>query len=74
MNLEARKLRIIQAFSSMNDITKINQIESLVLSKSTAEKRKSMLETLSGSWTNEEAEDIKKVIEEGCEKIDENGW
>lgn len=74
MNIEARKLRIIEAFSSMNDVVKISQIESLVLPKTTFEERKSMLDTLSGSWTNEEAEDIKKVIEDGCEKIDESEW
>jgi len=30
MNIEARKLRIIEAFSSLKDIRKINQIESLI--------------------------------------------
>jgi hypothetical protein len=74
MNLETRKLRIIEAFSSINDISKINQIESLVIPKTTLEERKSMLDALSGSWTNEVAEEIKKVIEDGCEKIDESGW
>ncbi|CAD5253898.1 MULTISPECIES: hypothetical protein [unclassified Imperialibacter] len=74
MNIEARKLRIIEAFSSMKDIGKINQIESLVLPKPTFEERKAMLDTLSGSWTNEEAEDVKKVIEDGCEKIDTSEW
>jgi hypothetical protein len=74
MNIETRKLRIIEAFSSMNDIGKINQIESLVLPQTTLEERKSMLDALSGSWTNEEAEDIKKIIEDGCEKIDESEW
>lgn len=74
MNLEARKLRIIQAFSTLNDISKISQIESLLLSKATFEERKSMLDALSGSWAKEEAEDIKKVIEDGCEKIDESEW
>ena len=74
MNLEARKLRIIEAFSSMSDIGKINQIESLVLPKPTLEEKKSMLIKLSGAWTKEEAEDMKKVIEEGCEKVDEDEW
>lgn len=74
MNIETRKLRIIEAFSSMNDIDKITQIESLVLPKTTLEERKFMLEALSGSWSNEEAEDIKNVIENGCGKIDESEW
>ncbi len=74
MNIEARKLRIIKAFSSLDDIVKINQIESLLLPKSTLQERNSMLETLSGSWTVEEADEIKKEIEEGCEKIDEGEW
>jgi len=27
-----------------------------------------------GIWTEEEAEEISKAIEEGCEKVDLDGW
>ncbi len=74
MNVELRKLRIIEALRSMKDIRKINQIEVLLLPLSSLEERRAMLDTLSGAWTSEEAEDIKKIIEEGCEQIDENEW
>lgn len=74
MNVETRKSRIIEALRSIKDLRKINQIEALVLPVPSSEERKAMLETLSGAWTNEEAEDIKRIIEEGCEQIDGNEW
>ena len=27
-----------------------------------------------GIWTEEEAEEISRAIEEGCEKVDPDGW
>ena len=27
-----------------------------------------------GIWTDEEAEEISRAIEEGCEKVDPDGW
>lgn len=73
MNIEARKLRIIELFTSLKDTTKITQIESLLLPSSSSD-RKTMINSLAGTWSEEEAEEIKKIIEEGCEKIDESEW
>ncbi len=74
MDIESRKLRIIAAFTSLKDIKKISQIESLLLPKSNLNNRQLMLENSSDLWSKKEADDIKKIIEEGCEKIDEDGW
>lgn len=74
MNLETRKLRLIKVFTSLNDVGKIKKIESILLPQTAIEARKSMLKDLSGIWSDEEASEIKKTIEEGCEKIDESEW
>ena len=74
MNIDTRKLRLIEAFSSLDDITKIEKIESILLSDTGRTNRKNQIESLSGSWSEEEADDIRKVIADGCEKIDKNEW
>ena len=74
MNIEARKLRIMKAFKSLKDIKKIHQIESLLLPADMLAERKVMLTKLSGAWNKEEAAEMKKVIKEGCERVDENEW
>lgn len=74
MNIETRKLRLIKAFTSLKDVDKIEKIESILLPQTAIEARKSMLMDLSGVWSDEEASEIKKTIEEGCEKIDESEW
>ncbi len=74
MNIEARKLRIMKAFKALKDVKKIHQIESLLLPADALAERKAMLTKLSGAWDKEEVAEMKKVIEEGCERIDENEW
>lgn len=74
MNIETRKLRIIEAFATLKDIKKINQIESLLWPAPALDNRKVILNQLSGAWTEEEAEEIKKIIQEGCENVDESEW
>lgn len=74
MNIEARKLKIIEAFASLEDNKKITQIESLLFPKPSLDDRRTMLSRLSGTWTKEEAEEMKRIIEEGCEKVDKGEW
>lgn len=74
MNIEARKLCIMKVFKSLKDIKKIHQIESLLLPADMLAERKVMLTKLSGAWNKKEAAEMKKVIKEGCERVDENEW
>jgi hypothetical protein len=32
------------------------------------------LERFAGIWTKEEADEVMRVIEEHCERVDPNGW
>ena len=36
--------------------------------------RKAALRRTAGSLTNEEADELARIIEEGCEQIDERDW
>ncbi len=73
MNIESRKLRIIELFASLKDVRTISQIESILL-PSPQSNRKNMIHDLAGSWTQEEADDVLKTIDEGCENIDQSEW
>jgi hypothetical protein len=38
------------------------------------EERQAILTRTAGALSPKEADELERVIEEGCEKIDENGW
>jgi hypothetical protein len=38
------------------------------------EERQAILTRTAGALSAEEADELERVIEEGCEKIDEHGW
>jgi len=38
------------------------------------EERQAILARTSGALSAEEADEMNRIIEEGCEKIDESGW
>ena len=38
------------------------------------EEREAILTRTAGALSPEEADELNRVIEEGCEKIDESGW
>lgn len=38
------------------------------------EEKQTVLERTSGSLSREEADELDKVIEEGCERVDERDW
>ena len=69
---DSRKIRIIEAVLKVEDDTVLNEMEA-ILSK-TGNKNQSNKSFLhfTNSFTEEEAWEFEKVIEEGCEKIDEN--
>jgi hypothetical protein len=44
------------------------------LKRISQEERQSILARTAGTLSPEEADELERVIEEGCEKIDEHGW
>jgi hypothetical protein len=44
------------------------------LKRISEEERQAILARTAGALSPEEADELERVIEEGCEKIDEHGW
>jgi hypothetical protein len=44
------------------------------LKRISQEERQAILNRTAGALSAEEADELERVIEEGCEKIDEHGW
>lgn len=74
MNGEAKKLHLIEAILKTEDEAVLNEIESLLARKELKPAGKKSLADFSGIWTEEEAEEMKKFIEETCEQINPDDW
>lgn len=74
MNGEAKKLHLIEGILKTEDEAILNEIESLLARTETKPAERKSLADLSGIWTEEEAEEMKKFIEETCEQINPDDW
>jgi hypothetical protein len=74
MNGEAKKLHLIEAILKVEDEALLNEVESLLARGAMKTMEKKSLKDFSGIWTEEEAEEMKKFIEESCEQINPDDW
>jgi hypothetical protein len=75
MYSEARKLHIIEAVLKTENEAVLTAIETIVDQNNAAGKRtKGRFSALLGSLSHEEAESMKKTIEENFEKINPDDW
>jgi hypothetical protein len=75
MYSEARKLHIIEAVLKTENEAVLTAIETIVDQNNVTSKRtKGRFSALLGSLTSEEAESMKKTIEENFEKINPDDW
>ncbi|MEQ9426440.1 MAG: hypothetical protein RJQ09_18605 [Cyclobacteriaceae bacterium] len=72
MDIEIRKLKLIESFKQIRDHAVLNKIESLLSIKTS--KQNPSIAQFSGIWTEDEASEIRQIIEEGCEQINEDDW
>lgn len=74
MNGEARKLHLIEEILKIENDAVLQEVESVInRSKLQAVPRKG-IEDFVGIWTHEEAEEMKRIIEESCEQINPDDW
>ncbi len=73
MSLETRKLRLIEDFVKIRDHALLDKIEALLKHRPVSTSKPS-LDKFVGIWSKEEADEIKKIIAEGCEQIHEEDW
>lgn len=74
MNEEARKLHLIEALLKEEDEKVLSGVESLLNRKETKPVEKKSFKDFAGIWTEEEAEKMKKDIEEACGQIHPDDW
>jgi hypothetical protein len=71
---EAKKLHLIEEILKIENEAVLTEVETVIAnSKLRAVSRKSFKD-LVGIWTEEEADEMKRIIEEGCEQINPDDW
>jgi hypothetical protein len=74
MSEETRKLRIIDMIMRIDDEAVLSELETIIEQSDVKPEHVRSLEQLAGIWTEEEAEKMKKDIEEACEQIHPDNW
>lgn len=70
---EARKLHLIEEILKIEDEAVLAEVESLINSKMHTVKRRSFTD-FAGMMSDEEADELEKIIDEGCEQINPDDW
>jgi len=74
MNEEARKLHLIEALLKEEDEKVLSGVESLLTRNETKTAGEKTFKDFTGIWTEEEAQKMKKDIEEACGQIHPDDW
>lgn len=69
---DARKIHLIEQILKTQNDSLLNEVES-ILSKNSFNSRRSFKD-FSGTISDEEANDLEKIIEAGCEQIHPDDW
>jgi len=73
MYAEGRILQVIRQIIRIENDAVLDEVEAIIQNKSIAV-RNNGFKNFSGIWTEKEAEEIKRTIEESCAKINPNDW
>lgn len=74
MDIQTRKLHLLQEVLSLNNEKIISKLESLLKKEKLKKQESSSVYDLLGVVSEEEAEKMKKEIEESCENIHHEDW
>ncbi len=74
MNGEARKLHLIEALLKETDDAVLSEIEKALTKSGLKAVTNKRFSELSNTISKEEAEEMERVIEEGCEQINPDDW
>lgn len=74
MNGEARKLHLIEEILKIENDAVLQEVESVISRSKLQAVPGKGIEDYVGIWTNEEAEEMKRIIEESCEQINPDDW
>jgi hypothetical protein len=70
---EAKKIHLIEAILKIDNDAELAEIESAINKSVEVNKNKSFKD-FAGIWSHEEADEMKKIIENSCEQINADDW
>ena len=71
---DTKKIHRIEEILKINDEVILDELEKVLSKNSLPPGGDKSLKEFSGIWTAEEAEDMKRIIEENCEQINPGDW
>lgn len=79
---DRRKIQLIEDLLKVDNDATLKQVETVIRKAVTKKKKvvkeinpaKKSFHDLVGIMNKKDAEDMKRIIEQGCEQIDEDGW
>lgn len=75
MHIETRKLHLIEEMLKVKSEATLSALENLLKSTNSQPKKNTpALKDFSGIWSNDEAEEMERIIAESCETIHPDDW
>lgn len=74
MYTEARKLHLIDEVLKISNEATLSELELVVEKSKELKERKFSFSDFAGIWTEKEATEIERIIEESCETINPDDW
>jgi hypothetical protein len=71
---EAKKLHLIEEIIKIENDELLNELESAIMRNRQPAKPEGRFGKFAGMWTDEEADEFERIIEEGCETIHPDDW
>lgn len=74
MQLEAKKLYIIEKVLNINNSTVLDAVQQVIKENEIQTAPRKTFKDFAGIWTEQEAAEVERIIEEGCEQINPDDW
>jgi hypothetical protein len=71
---EAKKLHLIEEILKIENDSVLDEVESVISKSKLHSVDRKGFKDFAGIWTAEEADNIKRIIEESCEQINPDDW
>lgn len=71
---EAKKLQLIEEILKIEDPAVLAEVETVISKSKMHSVGRKSLKDFVGIWTEEEGNEIKRIIEESCEQINPDDW
>lgn len=71
---EAKKLHLIEEILKIENEALLAEVETVISRGKMHAVTEMSIKDFAGIWTTEEADEIKRIIEESCEQINPDDW